>query len=828
YGKASSYYDAAAALGGFLQEHDLRGRALSSLCIAHKDQGRLSKATEYIDEAIKLGLAHDVEEIGDWFQTQGLLAFWKGEFSSSLIGLKEALSRSKTRGRRRAIVNSHLALGRTYLALEDPKAARKHLEQGLEMALQLKFPREEALAYEFLGDLARAEGKGDEAGALYEKCMQIGLRIAPRGDVVVEVGRRLAEWHTERGEHNEARHRLEHALEIAESTGDRREEGILHRVRGRLIVASGGRQAAAEQSFKKSLAILEDVGARFEVALTHAARARVRAEAPRRTREERRRALDDFQTAAGILRELGLSRRQGLLLVEGARSLAGVLSPYEGLSLLREAEELLRPLRAEGVLGDIASLRAGFEEQTARVALEREGPFFLGEGDASSLEPAVRLLARRLGAKRAFLHLPHAPEGPRVVGCDAVEAEETLARLHFPGERTLLVSAGDLSGEGSACFGPFLAFRYGEAEASILYLERRIGAEPFREKEAGEFAASVERLLRKIPFAAREPSRGAYPTIIAGSRAMQDVVDRIVSVRNSSATVLIEGETGTGKGLLARLLHELGDRARTGRFIHLHCAELPETLLESELFGHVRGSFTGAVADKEGLFEIARGGTLFLDEVGDLTPAVQTRLLRVIEEGRMKRVGEAADREIDVRIIAATHRNLEKEIVRGRFRPDLFYRLQVVRIAVPPLRDRAGDIPLLADHFLTRYAREEGKEFVGIDSSALRLLARYPWPGNVRELQNEVRRILAVLPSGERIGERHLSPAIASGNALRMIAAESPLQSEIADFEEFRIREVLAESEGNAAAAARTLGLSPQLLRYKIRKYGISIAGQPE
>ncbi|MBM3320878.1 MAG: sigma 54-interacting transcriptional regulator [Candidatus Eisenbacteria bacterium] len=728
---------------------------------------------------------------------------------------------AKNRGRDRAIVASELSLGRSYLAMEECGKSRRHLEKGLEMALQLKFPREEALAYEFIGDLERAEGRGENAGDWYRRGLAIGLRIAPRGDVVCEIGRRLADWHVERGELGDARQELERALEIAETTGDRREEGILHRVRARLLMASGGRAQSAEASLKKSIEILEEVGARYEVALSQAARGRLRAEAPRRTREERRRGLDDFQAAAGTLGELGLTSRQGRLLVEAAGSLSGTLSPYEGLRLLREAEEVLRGHRTEEMQGTIARLRGMFEEETARLAIEKEGPFLLGEGDARSFGPAVRLLARRLGAKRAFLHLPLAPEGARIVGCEPLEAEAVLARLRFSEDRNLIVSAGHVSGEESGSFGPFLALRSGDAEPSVVYLERRIGAEPFHEKQAGEFAACAERLLRKIPCVRSASDRGTFPKIIAGSRAMQEVVDRIVSVRNSSATVLIEGETGTGKGLLARLLHELSDRARTGRFIHLHCAELPETLLESELFGHARGSFTGAVGDREGLFEVARGGTLFLDEVGDLSPAVQIRLLRVIEEGRMKRVGEAIDRAIDVRVVAATHRKLEREIARGRFRSDLFYRLHVIRVTVPPLRDRAGDIPLLANYFLARFAREEGKEVAGIDAGALRLLARYAWPGNVRELQNEIRRVVAFLPACEPIRESDLSPGIASGTSPKRIAPDLPLAAEIADFEEYRIREAVAEAEGNTRAAARLLGISPQLLRYKIKRYGI-------
>jgi transcriptional regulator with PAS, ATPase and Fis domain len=504
------------------------------------------------------------------------------------------------------------------------------------------------------------------------------------------------------------------------------------------------------------------------------------------------------------------------------------LTPYEGLSLLREAEELLRPQRPEAILREIAELRVSFENETARIAIEKEGPFLLGETEGHSLEPAVRLLARRLGAKRAFLHLPRAPEGSRWIGCEELEAAEVLARLRFPDDRDLVVSAGDLSKEGSACHGPYLALRFGEEAPAVVYLERRIGAEPFHEKEAGEFAACAERLLRKIPSTRPDQSGSTYPTIIAGSRAMQDVVDRIVSVRNSTATVLIEGETGTGKGLLARLLHELSDRARAGRFVHLHCAELPESLLESELFGHVRGSFTGAVADKEGLFEIARGGTLFLDEVGDLSPAVQIRLLRVIEEGRLKRVGEASDRETDVRVLAATHRNLEREIARGRFRADLFYRLHVIRISVPPLRERAGDIPLLAAHFVSRYAREEAKDVPSVEPGAMRLLARHPWPGNVRELQNEIRRIVALIPSGTPIRETDLSPGIVSGAAPRPAMSDTRLAHEVADFEEYRIREAFSEAGGNTRRTADLLGISPQLLRYKIKKYGIAIPSVSE
>ena len=789
----------------------------------YKNLGKLDRAFECIDRAIAIGSISKCGALCEWHQTKGILAFWKGDFPVSIICSKEALKKASISQRERATLNSHLSLGRTYLFLEDFKAARRHLKKGLAMALEVKFPREEALAYEFLGDLDRVDGDGDVAGDLYRKGMEIGLRIAPRGDVVCEIGRRLADWRIDKGDLKQARIDLEHALEIAEESGDRREEGILCRVKAKLIRASGGRYQSSETAIRKSIRILEEVGARYEVALSYMERARQRSNAPRRSKEDRRNSLADYVHASSILGDLKLSKKRGLLLVEAVSVMHEVVAPHEGLGLLREAEELLRPHRTRELIDQIERLRARLEKETARVAMKEKSTLHMEGARGNDLDSIIRGLSQRLGAKIAFLHLPNAPEGARAVGSDLDEAGAIVSRLPFSGTGDMLVSAGTLLKEGSECHGPFLAYRPDEEDPPTLYLERRIGAPPFHEREASEFATFAEHLVRKIPRARAPRGQRQYPTIIAGSKAMQATVDRVVSVRNSTATVLIEGETGTGKGLLARLLHEMSDRSRTGRLVHVHCAELPETLLESELFGHARGAFTGAVSEKEGLFEFARAGTLFLDEVGDLTSAVQMRLLRVIEEGKLKRVGEAADREIDVRIVAATHRNLEEAVDNGFFRRDLFYRLHVIRVHVPPLRERHGDVPLLAKHFIDRYAVEENKKVSGIESEAMRLLARYSWPGNVRELQNEIRRIIALLPSGDSIGESEISPAIASGGRGKHRRRESVLLREVATFEENRVREVVRETGGNARATATILGISPQLLRYKLKKYGIDL-----
>ena len=304
--------------------------------------------------------------------------------------------------------------------------------------------------------------------------------------------------------------------------------------------------------------------------------------------------------------------------------------------------------------------------------------------------------------------------------------------------------------------------------------------------------------------------------IVGRSAVTRALLERIELVSRSEVPVLIEGESGTGKELVARALHENGPR-RAFPIVALNCGALSDSLLESELFGYHRGAFTGAHGEKPGLVEAAHRGTLFLDEVGDLSTHAQTRLLRVLQGGEVIRLGGLGPKRVDVRILSATHRCLEDEIRRGRFRQDLYYRLRVVSIRVPPLRERAGDIDALVGHFLGRYAPDAPPE---VEAEAMARLAAYPWPGNVRELENEVRR--AVTLHGRRgvIGPEVLSPRI------RDHAAGTPrgttLRERISRFEAIVIREALDKYEWNKTRAARALGLSRQSLIRKVSRYGLA------
>ncbi len=324
--------------------------------------------------------------------------------------------------------------------------------------------------------------------------------------------------------------------------------------------------------------------------------------------------------------------------------------------------------------------------------------------------------------------------------------------------------------------------------------------------------------------------RATFAGLIGKNHRMRQIYRLIEQVADSTASVLIEGESGTGKELVAKAIHSRSPRANKP-FVAVSCAALAESLLESELFGHVKGAFTGAVTSKVGRFELADGGTLFLDEIGDISPAIQVKLLRVLQEHTFERVGESRPRTVDVRIIAATHRDLHQLIAEGRFREDLYYRLKVVPISVPPLRERTDDIPLLVAHFVERFRKETGKPITGVTPDAMSALLDYPWPGNVRELENAVEHAfvrctgteitLAYLPQEVRGAIRWPQAGDEGPHAALGRVAPRPAASS----ERERIVQALNGAGWNRALAARRLGLSRVTLWRKIREHGIAPRG---
>jgi Nif-specific regulatory protein len=315
--------------------------------------------------------------------------------------------------------------------------------------------------------------------------------------------------------------------------------------------------------------------------------------------------------------------------------------------------------------------------------------------------------------------------------------------------------------------------------------------------------------------------RYRFDEIIGNSREIVDVLKLCEKVMELDITVLIEGETGTGKELIARCIHYNSPR-KDNPFVSQNCGGIPETLLTSELFGHKKGSFTGAISDKKGLFETAHGGTVFLDEVGEMSPAMQTSLLRVLQDGEIRPLGSERYQRVDARVISATNKNLEEEVAKGRFREDLLYRLNVFTIEVPPLRERTGDICILAGHFVNKYSRKMDKPMKGVSQEALQFLENYAFPGNVRELENEIERALALAQDSTGIGISHLSAKVVDKSAMLRpeVKVQGTLKQMVEALEKSALTQLLEKHGGNKTRVANELGLSRYGLMKKMQRYG--------
>ena len=363
-----------------------------------------------------------------------------------------------------------------------------------------------------------------------------------------------------------------------------------------------------------------------------------------------------------------------------------------------------------------------------------------------------------------------------------------------------------------------------EQDLDILALLAQTASQAFvRARLVQRLRVAEERQRNENTYLKAREERRRFDGIIGEAASMKKLFEQLRKVVDTRVTVLIEGETGTGKELVASAVHYWSNR-REKLFVAQNCAAMPENLLESELFGHKKGSFTGATEDKKGLFELAHEGTLFLDEVGEMPIQLQAKLLRALQEGEIRPLGASKTKRVEVRIVAATNRDLEKEVAEGRFREDLFYRLRVFPLRLPPLRERREDIPVLAGHFLKRYSEEFGRHVGGFSQAGMELLSAYKWPGNVRELENEMQRLVIQVEDEEFVQPEHLSPRIrqAEGVVEKVRPRKGTLKEMMEEVEKHILREALAEHDNNKSATAKTLGITREGLHKKLKNYNMA------
>jgi len=380
---------------------------------------------------------------------------------------------------------------------------------------------------------------------------------------------------------------------------------------------------------------------------------------------------------------------------------------------------------------------------------------------------------------------------------------------------------------------PFiLVTAYGTVEAAVQAMQEGAADYLMKPLDLEELLLRIGRVSEQVrlqsavrDLQAHLVERHRLEGIIGESGRMQEVLALVRQVAPSDATVLIRGESGTGKELIARAIHFNSPRAG-GPLVTLNCAALPEQLLESELFGHEKGAFTGAVAQRKGRFEMADGGSIFLDEIGDLSPALQVKLLRVLQERQFERLGGNRTLTVNVRILAATHRDLEQAMRSGTFREDLYYRLNVVTVQIPPLRERRADIPALLDHFLRKFAEKNRREVAGLTAAARDALLRYEYPGNVRELENLIERAV-LLCRGRVIDVEDLPVTVRPGERIPTEAEARHLPDLLASIERQAIRAALLRHGWVQTQAAEELGISERVLRYKMKKHGLEAPADP-
>jgi DNA-binding NtrC family response regulator/tetratricopeptide (TPR) repeat protein len=855
-GEAEQFY--MDALASYRRVNDEAGISFvyNNLGLMHKNACRWSQAISHLNKALelcnKLGLGQHTVRVN---QNLGVVYYKMRDFVQAVSCSERARRKAKSMGddERLAIVTLHL--GRVYLAEGRLEKAERCMLEGQVLAEKFNFKRQLALSAEFFGDLMRARGRIEEAEQNYEAGLVRAREIAPEGDIVAELLRRMAELELDKGAPKKALATARKALRVSFACGESHEVGFILRVMG-CAYARLGERSKAERTFRNSVGEFVERNLPYESAWTSVIAAETFLESD--AREDRLKAKQLCGSAVTEFQKA--DEGQGLIRVYRAlaRSEKELGNFDEALLATIEAERVAEEYRDEAELARLQELRRDVEEALASSHRVEEQFSFLGSlGELSSsgdslrdgLQKLVRSVIEKTGSARGLLAV-FDEDGGLAAHVAVKMARGEVRRLcdwyrgrslsSEEGTGGLILTDSSQSRSlplkrpgGSVICQPL---SLGGEELGFFLLHKPEG-EPLGQEAlkvlttySGLVSLSLqERFRRGLRVGEKvrrlEPrSPESFRDIITENRQMLDLLDLAEKVARSNATVLLSGETGTGKGLIAYAVHLLSNR-RDRRFIPVNCAALPDQLLESELFGYVKGSFTGAGSDRRGLVEEADGGTLFLDEVGKTSLAMQGKLLQFLDRMEVRPVGSTAFRPVDVRVICASKVDLLALCEEGRFLEDLYYRINDFPLPVPPLRQRAGDVELLIDHYLTRFTQEMGKIVKGVSRDAVAAMKRYSWPGNIRELEKVVKRAVILADEGAEVTADLLPAEIRSKKG-----AEAPagggmrLKEKLARVEASMIEEALERSGWNRTRAARELGISYPSLLQKIKVYGLSPA----
>jgi len=790
------------------------GNALNNLGIVYKNLCRLGDAARCLRRAVKVARqTHDDASLAIRLLNLATTLLKQGDAEAAARATAECIRISSLLGLRRTACLASISRARIEKMRGDLKGAESILVEVREEAETIDEPRVELLAEETLGEVLREMGKPSEARQVLEECL--GDLPAEAKDIEAEVKSRLAEVYRDLGMVSRAKQCASQALRIAKSTGDLYEAGRCLR----LLATLAGDVREGRKHLAQARHIFRAMGARLERGLTLCALADLGGT----PRPSAARALEE---AAAVFESCGAIGLRARALGSLALVRLELAQHEKALAALAEAE------RSPGSTARhdrvVAETRSRIDDGISRCLAVADAP---GVGN---FEEAFLFFKARLGAAGLILASLAEDGTVEVVKACGVDFETArcIAVIAGPCGRVPFVStnvsdlipAAKSSRRLRSAIGVSLGQTYPKAICLVCWDGGALAAGARGAETSGLLGAHYEILRLGAVFVRalidKRPSTVpiALGGLLTADPCFKGVLLALPRIAATRASVLVVGETGTGKELVARALHAMSPR-RARPLVIQNCAALPEHLLESELFGHRAGAFTDARTDKRGLLEVASGGTFFLDEIGDVSPGIQAKMLRTIESGEIRRLGDTVVRPIDVRFVSATNKCLEREVEDGRFRRDLYYRLNVVSLALPPLRTRPDDVPLLARFFLARFASVRGGRRFEIDDGALAALRAYPWPGNVRQLENEIERALVILGPSNRVTSDMLSPCVL-GSAQ---PGRSPsLRDEVRAVERSRILAVLAASNWNKTQAARMLGdISRPALVAKMKRLGI-------
>jgi transcriptional regulator with GAF, ATPase, and Fis domain len=847
------------ALSSYRRAEDRIGIAYvyNSLGLLHKNACRWKRAlaslSKSLDIAKTIGLSQHLILVQ---LNLGVVYAKVRRFSDAISAFDAAAVGAERFGDQFNLTRALLMTGRTLTMCGNLAKAEKSLLRAQAMADELGYGRESSLADEYLGDLMFARGEYECAMTNLNMALAKAQRIAPEGDVVAECLRRIADVQYLQNRPREAQKTVDEGVRIANLCGEVYELGFFYRTRG-LCSSRLGDHAGAVAALDKSLDAFDTYGNPYEKARTEQVLARVIVRSGADSSLLRARsALANSVIEFSKLEEARDQIVSHVMLANVEQRLGNL---DDALLAVFEADRLAEEEHHRKFRRALRALRSRIEARMSSSTTRVLDQFsVLGEIQSGArsrdqlvkgLTSTLNLILEHLGASSGFVAIPAATgKGLQVVSREGIDRKEAqavsawYARQQTNGVLVLTdlerhAEADEIRSVLTDPRGTLLMQGLGfESESLGVLCVHQTHDSPRGPwgSDALHFVAAYSSLISlSIYELVRSERRGrqksrvtntakGFQSIVTENKDMIQLLNLAERVAHSDATVLLQGETGTGKGLIAYAVHLLSER-RERKFVHVNCAALPEQLLESELFGHVRGAFTGAFADKDGLLTQANGGTVFLDEIGKTSLAMQGKLLQFLDSHKVRKVGSNDLALVDVRVICASKSNLLKMCEEGRFLEDFFYRINDFPLTVPPLRDRREDIPLLMYHYVEKSSREMDKAIEGVTDDFLARLEAYRWPGNVRELEKIVKRAVILADDGDWLGLEHLGPEVVSTPVAPPAAGDVPvtLRERIEQIEYGEILRALQRHSGNKSQAAIQLGISYPNLLSKIKRYNI-------